>query len=601
MKLKLLFLRISSVIIDVSIINTFALIIYLLIPPNSFIDILKVLLLTMIIYFLICYTYFNQTPGKYLLQLKLLPISNQKLTLPDIIKREFLFKYLIGFLFPYAILYLLKWVDFNKNVIAISVFTIIFSLIFWLIKRETWWNLLSKTRVEKVFVPKKNILVSYLILLSFYILSLSFIVYNNNHYQKNDLKIWGFQFPLKFKSYPNNSNVKKYNTYLAGQHLNPKEYVFELFKTNDVVILCEAFHQESTAWDLISDIVADKRFIENVGNVFTEYGAVSKQSKVDSLLNAKFANNTLLEKSLADLMHYRGPHFFYFLKNINLLNNSLPDSLKIHEYFTDFDSENEYFPGSTTLNDKVDRDSIMAYIVINRFKNIQQNDSRKKCLVITNFRHAFGSIKKDGREINTFDSEGSYIFKSFPSKTANVMLNSLALTTSVIIPTDKFMVYNAIQYGKWDRAFEENKNRPIGFDFKGSPFGKDAFDYFPYSYYFPYVTNLKYEDVFTGFIFNKPIFKWKIDNYYPFRKYGAEKEYLEKHSGIIINNSELENATEDYKPNKMNDKNKMRIFISLYNFIPYFIYFLVLSLGIIVSTFHFFRLILKKNIAENLV
>jgi hypothetical protein len=595
MKLKLLFLRVSSVIIDISIIYTLALIIYIFIPPNSFIDILKVFLLTMIIYFFICYTYFNQTPGKYLLQLKLLSNNNQKLTLPDIIKREFLFKYLIGFLSPYAILYLLKWIDFNKNVIAISIFTIIFSLIFWLIKKETWWNLMSKTRVEKVIVSKKNIPVSYLILLSFLILSLSFIVYNNNHYQKNDLKIWGFQYPLKFKRYPNNSKVKKYTSFLTGQQLNPKDYVFELFKTNDVVVLCEASHQESTAWGLISDIVVDKRFINNVGNIFTEYGAVSKQSKVDSILNVKFANDTLLEKSLAGLMRFRGPHFFYFLKNINLLNNFLPDSLKIHEYFTDFDSENEYFPGSTSLNDKVDRDSIMAYIVINKFKDIQKNDYRKKCLVITNFRHAFGSIKKDGREINTFDSESSFIFKSFPSKTANVMLNSLALTTSVIIPTDKFMVYNAIQYGKWDRVFEENKNRPIGFDFKGSPFGKDVFDYLPYSYYFPYVTNLKYEDVFTGFIFNKPIHEWKIDNYYPFREYGAEKEYLEKHSGTIINKSELQNAIADYKPNKMNDENKMRIFTSLYNFIPYFIYFLVLSLGIIVSIFHFFRLILKHE------
>ena len=595
MKLKLLFLRVSSVIIDICIIYTLALIIYIFIPPNFFIDILKVFLLTMITYFFICYTYSNRTPGKYLLQLNLVSNNNQKLTLPDIIKREFLFKYLIGFLFPYAILYLFKWTNFNKNVIAISVFTIIFYLIFWLIKKETWWNLMSKTRVEKVIVPKKNILLSYLILLSFLILSLSFIVHNNNHYQKNDLKIWGFQYPIKFKSYPNNSDVKKYTDFLAGQHLSPKEYVFELFKTNDVVILCEASHQESTAWDLISDIVLDKRFINNVGNVFTEYGAVSKQSKVDSILNAKFANDTLLEKSLAGLMRYRGPHFFYFLKNINLLNNSLPDSLKIHEFFTDFNSENEYFPGNTSLNEKGDRDSIMAYIVINKFKNIQQNESRKKCLVITNFRHAFGSIKKDGREINTFDSESSFIFKSFPSKTANVMLNSLAITTSVIIPTDKFMVYNAIQYGKWDRVFEENNNRPIGFDFKGSPFGKDVFDYFPYSYYFPYVTNLKYEDIFTGFIFNKPIHEWKFDNYYPFREYGAEKEYIEKHSGTKINKSELQNAIAVYRPNKMEDENKMRIFTSLYNFIPYFFYFLVVSLGIIVSIFHFFRLVLKHK------
>jgi hypothetical protein len=549
----------------------------------------------MIIYFFISYISFNQTPGKYLLQLKLHPISNQKLTYIDIIKREFLFKYLIGFLFPYAVLYLLKWVDFNKNVIAISVFTIIFSLIFWLIKKVTWWDLLSKTRVEKVIVPKKIILFSYLILLLFMILSLSFIVFNNNNYQNNDLKIWGFQYPQKFKRYPNNSNIKKYTDFLSGQHLNPKEYVFELFKTNDVVILCEASHQESTAWDLISDIVADKRFIDNVGNVFTEYGAVSKQSKVDSILNEKFASDTLLEKSLAGLMLYRGPHFFYFLKNINLINNTLPDSLKIHEYFTDFNYFDEYFPGNIRPKDEMYRDSIMAYILIDKFKDIQENESRKKSLLITNYYHAFAPIKKEYQRKNMLNKcEATFIFKAFPAKTANVMLNSLALNTSVILATDKFALLNAIQNGKWDRAFEENKNRPIGFDFKGSPFGNDDFDYLPM------VTNLKYEDVFTGFIFNKPIFEWKIDNYYPFREYGAEKEYLEKHSGTIINKSELKNATEGFKPDKMQDENKMRIVYGLYNFIPYFIYFLLLNFGIIISTYHFIRLIFKKSTEHNL-
>jgi hypothetical protein len=114
------------------------------------------------------------------------------------------------------------------------------------------------------------------------------------------------------------------------------------------------------------------------------------------------------------------------------------------------------------------------------------------------------------------------------------------------------------------------------------------------------VTNLKYEDVFTGFIFNKPIFEWKIDNYYPFREYGAEKEYLEKHSGTIINKSELKNATEGFKPDKMQDENKMRIVYGLYNFIPYFIYFLLLNFGIIISTYHFIRLIFKKSTEHNL-
>ena len=43
-------------------------------------------------------------------------------------------------------------------------------------------------------------------------------------------------------------------------------------------------------------------------------------------------------------------------------------------------------------------------------------------------------------------------------------------------------------------------NPARGFDFKGSPFGEDDFDYFPFIRH-----GLRYQDVFTGFVFFKPL------------------------------------------------------------------------------------------------
>jgi len=147
-------LRVSSVIIDISIIYTFCLNNLHFIPPNPLIDILRVLFLIMILYFLSLIFSPIKLPANISCSLNCFRLII-KTDFNRYFIREFLYKYLIGFLLPYAVLYLLKWVDFNKNVIAISVFTIIFSLIFWLIKRETWWNLLSKTRVKNYCSQKE--------------------------------------------------------------------------------------------------------------------------------------------------------------------------------------------------------------------------------------------------------------------------------------------------------------------------------------------------------------------------------------------------------------------------------------------------------------
>ncbi|RPJ28562.1 MAG: DUF620 domain-containing protein, partial [Planctomycetaceae bacterium] len=59
-----------------------------------------------------------------------------------------------------------------------------------------------------------------------------------------------------------------------------------------------------------------------------------------------------------------------------------------------------------------------------------------------------------------------------------------------------------IQNGLWDAAFWKLGDIPLGFDFKGSPFGRDLFDLHTY---FTLSGNLRYEDVFTGMVFYRPL------------------------------------------------------------------------------------------------
>ena len=159
-------------------------------------------------------------------------------------------------------------------------------------------------------------------------------------------------------------------------------------------------------------------------------------------------------------------------------------------------------------------------------------------MVITNFRHAFGLVEKNGKEINDYKTnESRYIFKAFPNKTANVLINCLAMKKSQLF----YPVHN----GSWDRAFSEIKNTPLGFDLKDTPFGRDKFDLFPWS-----KVDLSYEDVFTGFLFLNPISEKQYNKYYPYREFGAEQEYLTKYSNIKINSVDMKNTIVNYKFNE---------------------------------------------------
>jgi hypothetical protein len=84
-----------------------------------------------------------------------------------------------------------------------------------------------------------------------------------------------------------------------------------------------------------------------------------------------------------------------------------------------------------------------------------------------NYRHAFNNnfYVKDGRQIKNV---AWFLFKQYGSSVANVLLNSNWFNMK-----DSSLL---IQYGKWDAAFAAYSNRPTGFDFRHTPFGKDSFD-----------------------------------------------------------------------------------------------------------------------------
>lgn len=273
---------------------------------------------------------------------------------------------------------------------------------------------------------------------------------------------------------PHKRVVKNYVDYINANRQDINDYIMGLYKEYDHVILCERMHPEMTQYDMIYNLATDVRFVDSVGVVFTEIGNVDARDSYRELVNRTFENDTLLEKDLASFLIKENQSVWLFWANTNWFN-----FLKRMYYFN-HDKENKVeimfsdrnWLDRTQLNV---RDSIMSDNIISTI----ETDSIKKSLIIMNYRHA----------LKTKGNVGYYLNRKYPGKVANVMINT-PYAAGVIMQ---------VQNGRWDVASEQVRPVEYAFDFNGSPFGEDNFDFALFSS----KTGVKYKDMFTGIIFYK--------------------------------------------------------------------------------------------------
>lgn len=131
------------------------------------------------------------------------------------------------------------------------------------------------------------------------------------------------------------------------------------------------------------------------------------------------------------------------------------------------------------------------------------------------------------------DNTGRYLYEALPGRVANVLLVNLV----PIVATNTVAVMAPVQGGVWDTAFQEAGNRRVGFDMAGSPFGADRFDLFLFDP--TLAARYRYQDVFTGYVFDRP-----LDEQYPERGIpglydGVEQIVLERSRLIDTGTSAL--------------------------------------------------------------
>jgi len=436
--------------------------------------------------------------------------------------------------------------NFLNNVFILGLFFFI-HIMSKLATGKSWWNLIANIReVDLEMAKSKKMILSISIFLFFVTSFLLLQNWNNNNPSK--VKFFGFRFYTYNIHYPKNQNLKNKVAYIENVNTTPKEYIFDLFKKYDMVVLCEAHHPEMTQWDFIYDVVSDPRFSKNVGHLFTEYGASNYQDSINKYLTTHFRNDTLLEKTTTDLLRHEGQWMFWnnynifnFLKKLNLFNNTLPDSLKIREYFTDIDTYNKSIKNKNDYAKikVINRDSCMASTITKTFKTIQKDSTRKKCLVIMNYRHAFNDSKnyKSKRNYVHYYNTTSYLFHYFKSQVANVFINNISNGENGIV-----FIPSPIQNSSWDKAFELCDNKPVGFNFKDSPFGSDICDI-----YFNWGKRTKdtYQDIFTGMVFLNPTANfWYKSGTLPYIMDNFETEYTRR---LLVSGEDTTNLATQIK------------------------------------------------------
>ena len=311
---------------------------------------------------------------------------------------------------------------------------------------------------------------------------------------------------------PSVASVKALHEYADKNGVSPKDYVFKLFDKSDIVVLGERDHRDSIQYNFILDLLADPRFAERVGHVYTEVGGINMTEDVNRLLQGSYSSENEFMDSL--YTYYRKGECFYplwekynrikFLKGLYKINKE--SSRKIHLGLTDISfswdsihTVDDYKAFWTSLN-KTNRDSILSANFASMYKCQLPVKGTRKALVITSQPHAIsysGYFKPWKRDYGT---QGWWMKKTFGEDRVKI----------VVINWFDYVLFDGQNYpmtgnGTWGAAFERRECRPFGIDLKDNPYGET--NYIGDAGGGPtFIKNCKWQDVADGLIYDAPLY-----------------------------------------------------------------------------------------------
>lgn len=286
--------------------------------------------------------------------------------------------------------------------------------------------------------------------------------------------------------------------YLSGIKTSPERYLLDKASSHKLVINGE-YHRRKVSWDMLKRLIRLPKFPDKVGTVFMELPSRC-QAQMDSFMNSDSLDPEKILQIFREEQIYgwwdRGE--FEFICDLWRRNHSLKADKRVRIVLADYQPDYASMSSEKYGRAEEDRNTHMADVIANELLN--SPDSRNG-LFLVGCGHASKSRQPgyasaaDGRDAAL--TAGAQLAERLGDDNVFTVFQHVAASDNS--GNNKSL----LRGGVFDRAFEANGNRPVGFDLKGSPFGEELFDGI-YEIKFNAETGT-YADNFDGYLFLHPL------------------------------------------------------------------------------------------------
>jgi hypothetical protein len=357
------------------------------------------------------------------------------------------------------------------------------------------------------------------------------------------------------------ARLQTYLEVLKQQGKEPIPFVVGKLDTFDLLIFDDALHTAVEPFEFYQQLVKDAAFQRRAPAIFLEVIPSNKQRHLDDYLAAPSDDPRLLYPAFQDDANGLGfPYktYFDFLQTVRTVNQSLPKDARPKVFGVG--SPTWWAEIQTPRDLEQFRKSLASYdhhMYTSIRDELDQFQSNKKGIVLTNTRHAYKGIKrKDGQ---LFWNAATLFEQRHPGKAYSIRLHNVTL--SVLRAKEppagsprtaegrERMEYKFVRMarGLWDDAFHANGDRPVAVPLVGSVFGRE-----------PYVGNhqldalpdQKMQDAYDAVIFLAPIEKLRQTAFIDFIYTPTFQRELKRRYRILYTDAQLADL---YRKNQAED------------------------------------------------
>ncbi len=261
-------------------------------------------------------------------------------------------------------------------------------------------------------------------------------------------------------------DVTPFAEYLAKKAEVPERFLLNSLKSHRLVINGE-FHRRKVSWDMLTRLISMPEFANVCGVVFMELPSWH-QATMDNFMNA----DTLNPEHILDIFRDEQPNGwwdkgeFEFICKLWEINRKLPKDKRINAVLADYQVPYSKITSKEEAKELEERNTHMADII----ENYLSTSDKRSAIFLVGCAHAHKShtpaIQTDGKRL----SAGAQLAERLGDENVfTVFQHNISIDNSG-------RNRKLIRGGIFDKAFELNGNKPIGFDLENSPFGAEPFD-----------------------------------------------------------------------------------------------------------------------------